>query len=226
MWADTTNSDEELAYYTNNGRPVFGGGGIIPDIVVEPEQVNDLVWDLQRKAHYFSWMMTNGGTSNYPDAYHVKWEQPLYMAYPYLCYIGSGGAVGSPDVTYYDWGFRHNHRNPSRALVTYCPIAYSQHSSFGYGFFTGSHYMHNANLGPTSSVNHSMLSRVWKGANLLCGDGHVEWLASERARAVHRSATTSYPGEWKVAMANADLTWGWTAWANGVYKIDIRSGEY
>ncbi|MBN2104399.1 S41 family peptidase [bacterium] len=63
-WADTVSTDEEITYYTDNGRPVFGGGGIIPDIVVEPEQVNDLVWDLQRKSHYFNFAVeyTNAHT--------------------------------------------------------------------------------------------------------------------------------------------------------------------
>jgi len=73
MWADTTNSDEELAYYTNNGRPVFGGGGIVPDIVVEPEQVNDLVWDLQRKSHYFNFAVEYTNThTNIDTSFQVK----------------------------------------------------------------------------------------------------------------------------------------------------------
>jgi carboxyl-terminal processing protease len=54
QWADTSNSGEEISYYTDNGRPVFGGGGIIPDVIVEPEFVNDLVWDLQRKSYFFN----------------------------------------------------------------------------------------------------------------------------------------------------------------------------
>lgn len=54
QWADTSNSEDESSYYTDNGRPVFGGGGIIPDVVVEPEFVNDLVWDLQRKSYFFN----------------------------------------------------------------------------------------------------------------------------------------------------------------------------
>jgi carboxyl-terminal processing protease len=54
QWADTSNSEDESSYYTDNGRPVFGGGGIIPDVVVEPEFINDLVWDLQRKSYFFN----------------------------------------------------------------------------------------------------------------------------------------------------------------------------
>ena len=54
QWADTSGSAEEVSYFTDNGRPVFGGGGIIPDVIVEPEFVNDLVWDLQRKSYFFN----------------------------------------------------------------------------------------------------------------------------------------------------------------------------
>ncbi|MBN1781769.1 S41 family peptidase [bacterium] len=62
MWSDTlANDGEELAYHTDKGRPVFGGGGIIPDIVIIPDRVNDLVWDLQRKSMYFNFAVEYTG---------------------------------------------------------------------------------------------------------------------------------------------------------------------
>ena len=68
MWADTVDTAEEIAFQTDNGRPVFGGGGIIPDIVLEPEKVNDLVWDLQRKSHYFNFAVEYTGTHTKMDS--------------------------------------------------------------------------------------------------------------------------------------------------------------
>ncbi|MBN2543361.1 S41 family peptidase [bacterium] len=40
-------------YYTDNGRKVYGGGGIFPDITYEPEKLNRLDIELERKGMFF-----------------------------------------------------------------------------------------------------------------------------------------------------------------------------
>lgn len=53
MWEDSTNSDV-LAFETDAGRKVTGGGGIIPDITVQLPTVDDIVWDMRRKSLFFN----------------------------------------------------------------------------------------------------------------------------------------------------------------------------
>lgn len=43
-----------LAYHTDGGRPVHGGGGIAPDVYVELPTVSDYVIDLRRKSLFFN----------------------------------------------------------------------------------------------------------------------------------------------------------------------------
>ena len=49
-------------YQTRNGRTVFGGGGITPDIVVEPEELPHLVQNLQRGRHFFDFVVDYVGS--------------------------------------------------------------------------------------------------------------------------------------------------------------------
>ena len=49
-------------YQTRNGRTVFGGGGITPDIVVEPEEMPYLVQHLQRGRHFFDFVVDYVGS--------------------------------------------------------------------------------------------------------------------------------------------------------------------
>lgn len=49
-------------YQTRNGRTVFGGGGITPDIVVESEELPYLVQHLQRGRHFFDFVVDYVGS--------------------------------------------------------------------------------------------------------------------------------------------------------------------
>ena len=52
--ADTdTTEKEKPVYYTENGRKVYGGGGITPDVKYEPPMLNKLEVDLLRKGLFF-----------------------------------------------------------------------------------------------------------------------------------------------------------------------------
>ena len=45
------------SYQTRNGRRVFGGGGITPDIMVEPEKLPQIVQQLQRRRLFFDFIV-------------------------------------------------------------------------------------------------------------------------------------------------------------------------
>ncbi|HDQ43957.1 MAG TPA: S41 family peptidase [bacterium] len=54
IWGDSTGAERKKRFQTDAGRPVNGGGGIVPDIVLTRERVSDLAWDLRRKSMYFN----------------------------------------------------------------------------------------------------------------------------------------------------------------------------
>jgi carboxyl-terminal processing protease len=51
--ADTSSAAELPEYRTASGRLVYGGGGVTPDIVIEPTARPDLVVDLERREEFF-----------------------------------------------------------------------------------------------------------------------------------------------------------------------------
>ncbi len=53
-WDQPDTTTDNIIYQTDSGRNVQGGGGIAPDIVVEPILLNDLLLDLQRKSLPFN----------------------------------------------------------------------------------------------------------------------------------------------------------------------------
>ena len=53
-WSDTLDLDKDVLYKTDGGRPVYAGGGIAPDVYVEPEPAGDYLLDLRRKSMFFN----------------------------------------------------------------------------------------------------------------------------------------------------------------------------
>lgn len=51
--ADTMSVDEKEIFYTNGGRVVYGGGGIVPDIILERETWQPIEINLERKSMFF-----------------------------------------------------------------------------------------------------------------------------------------------------------------------------
>lgn len=53
--SDTTESEaeQEEVFHTNGGRKVDGGGGIVPDIIIEEEKLNPIEINLERKQLFF-----------------------------------------------------------------------------------------------------------------------------------------------------------------------------
>jgi carboxyl-terminal processing protease len=68
IWNDSTEIDTTIKYRTDNDRPVSGGGGIIPDVIVHYPEVSNLVWDLRRKSHYFNFAVKYVNTHTIVDS--------------------------------------------------------------------------------------------------------------------------------------------------------------
>jgi len=71
MHADSINFPDSLQYETHNGRTVYGGGGIMPDIFVpfDSTRFNDLYTDMIRKG------VTNAYVNDYLDANRKSLER-------------------------------------------------------------------------------------------------------------------------------------------------------
>ncbi len=53
--SDTTESkkEQEEIFHTNDGRKVYGGGGIVPDIIIQEDKLNPIEINLERKELFF-----------------------------------------------------------------------------------------------------------------------------------------------------------------------------
>jgi carboxyl-terminal processing protease len=60
--ADSSESDaqERPVFHTASGRVVYGGGGIIPDVTIEPSELPDLIVDLERREEFFEFAIEYG----------------------------------------------------------------------------------------------------------------------------------------------------------------------
>ncbi|NQT26634.1 S41 family peptidase [candidate division KSB1 bacterium] len=61
-WQDSALQTDNGEYKTKNGRTVRGGGGIIPDIVLEPPLISELTYDMGRKSLYFNFAVHYANT--------------------------------------------------------------------------------------------------------------------------------------------------------------------
>jgi len=66
-WSDTTEADANITFFTDQKRHVFGGGGIAPDIYVEPQMISALAADLRRKSHFFNFAVQYANTNTITD---------------------------------------------------------------------------------------------------------------------------------------------------------------
>ncbi|MDM7926371.1 MAG: S41 family peptidase [bacterium] len=67
-WEDSTDLDTAAEFRTSSGRPVSGGGGIIPDLVVPLPEASDYYWDLRRKSLFFNFAVTYANTHPAKDS--------------------------------------------------------------------------------------------------------------------------------------------------------------
>ncbi len=51
--ADTLKEEESEVFYTDGGRKVYGGGGIVPDVICQPEKLGPIEINLERKQLFF-----------------------------------------------------------------------------------------------------------------------------------------------------------------------------
>jgi carboxyl-terminal processing protease len=63
--ADTLNIEEKEVFFTNGGRTVYGGGGIVPDVEIEPEKWYPIEMNLERQSMFFDFAVRY--TSQHPD---------------------------------------------------------------------------------------------------------------------------------------------------------------
>ncbi len=68
FWSDSLTVDKKSIYHTRSGRPVHGGGGIAPDVVVRPPMLSDLVVDLIRKSLFFNFAVHYANTHSIIDS--------------------------------------------------------------------------------------------------------------------------------------------------------------
>ena len=61
-WSDSNAIDKTTAFRTQLGRPVYGGGGIVPDIIADPPPFSDLVSAIRRKYLFFNFAVHYANT--------------------------------------------------------------------------------------------------------------------------------------------------------------------
>ena len=83
-WNDTTTGNDSLAYHTDHGREVKGGGGITPDVTVPLPRVNDIVWDLRRKSLFFNFAVHYANTHAALDSDFLVDNKILEEFYKYI----------------------------------------------------------------------------------------------------------------------------------------------
>ncbi|MBT6148646.1 MAG: S41 family peptidase [Gemmatimonadetes bacterium] len=59
---DRTSTADPETYHTGQGRTVYGGGGITPDVIIEADTPPDLVLDLYRRRVFFDFIVEYVGT--------------------------------------------------------------------------------------------------------------------------------------------------------------------
>jgi carboxyl-terminal processing protease len=66
--------DEEIErpeYRTAGGRVVYGGGGVTPDVIIEPLRRSDVVVDLERREEFFEFAIEYVAGHGVPEGYEV-----------------------------------------------------------------------------------------------------------------------------------------------------------
>ena len=65
---------EKPQYRTAGGRVVYGGGGVTPDVVIEPVSVPDVVVDLERREEFFEFAIDYVAANGAPASFDVTAE--------------------------------------------------------------------------------------------------------------------------------------------------------
>jgi len=69
--ADEGEEVERPEYRTAAGRVVYGGGGVTPDVVIEPVRIPDVVVDLERREEFFEFAIDYVARNGAPDDFVV-----------------------------------------------------------------------------------------------------------------------------------------------------------
>jgi carboxyl-terminal processing protease len=77
---DTTAVAERPEYRTESGRVVYGGGGVTPDIVIEPTMRPELVVDLERREEFFEFAIEYAATHQV-DAEDFRVDDAVWSAF-------------------------------------------------------------------------------------------------------------------------------------------------
>lgn len=81
--AEEAEKDDKPVYYTSSGRMVYGGGGITPDLELQPREYTDLQRRLERGAYAFSFVVEYFTKHDYGENWKVS-DQVLADFYAYL----------------------------------------------------------------------------------------------------------------------------------------------
>ena len=88
IYADSIKFPDSIKYYTNNGRTVYGGGGIMPDVFIP--------WDSTWFSDYYSNIRRNGVINTFTLEYVDAHRSELLRKYPYLQSFKEGFEVDEP----------------------------------------------------------------------------------------------------------------------------------
>ena len=84
MMADSATHDSTATkYITDAGRPVFGGGGITPDIILEPARIDPPIVEMYRRDMFFEFVQSWLTTHENPKSFDVS-DEMLQQFYLYL----------------------------------------------------------------------------------------------------------------------------------------------
>ena len=152
-----------------------------------------------------TYLVLNAWSGAYPRNH---WRQRYQAEYPYLV-----REMGFIQPGFDEWilkrSYSEHHPAPSRARVTQCPIGAD---SWQGAFSVGNHFMPEVTslMGVVYSQPFSYTQTCLTGMNAAFGDGHVEWLSSQRFNTGDQG---DYTAAWGNCWGGSDFTFLVSVWA-------------
>ncbi|HVS13099.1 MAG TPA: S41 family peptidase [Thermoanaerobaculia bacterium] len=93
--ADLEQKNGEHVYYTDLGRKVYGGGGIIPDVQVDPKEIDQLLVRLNARSAIFTYSLE--WANDHPVA-DTSWQPPEEMIQGFRTWIVDQGYADADEA--------------------------------------------------------------------------------------------------------------------------------